>query len=116
MNATFKSKFRNKMALADMKRNRSRTGYLEEGLGIWSRTGKGWYTGEIIEHCYNVGLQDSAGIYCSREQDPEGQNAFYFLGIDPSKGDDKSSADGALVNLRAVPRILSVNGDDITLY
>jgi hypothetical protein len=102
-NDTFSGILRNEAALKDMKKNKTKEGYLAEGIGVWGRNKKGLYTSEMIKHCHEVGVRDNARIICSRREDPQGDKAKYFLGIDPAKADNKKADDGALVSLRALP-------------
>jgi hypothetical protein len=101
--ASFKERFREDLAMRDMKANKTASGFLQEGLGIWSKNGKGWYTSEMIDRCFSIGATQGAQVYCSRGEDPEGDKALYFLGIDPARAETKKADDGALVVLRAVP-------------
>jgi hypothetical protein len=107
---TFKQKFREKRVLIDMKKNRTRAGYLQEVLGIWSKNGKGLYTQDIIDKCYEIGAERKSTpiIAANNEVEKDSavlKNVFYFLGIDPSKGDNNKADDGALVALRASARV-----------
>lgn len=102
---TFEERFRNHAALRDMKKNKSKQGYLAEGIGVWGNNRRGLYTSEMIKHCHEVGLRDKAEIVCSRTEDVEGDKAHYFLGVDPAKADNKKADNGALVVLRAVPLV-----------
>lgn len=107
--ATFKDKFRADKVIHQL-RIKGKAGYLQEALGFWSKNGRGWYTGEILDRCYDLGRQQKAEIYCSRQEDPEGDKAYYFLGVDPARAEEKKADDGALVVLRAVPLIAGANG------
>lgn len=100
---TFTERFRNEGALKDMKKNKTKEGYLAEGIGVWGRNCKGLYTSDMIKHCHELGKRDESPVVCSRREDPQGAVAKYFLGIDPAKADNKKADDGSLVVLRAVP-------------
>ena len=112
--SSFKDKLREDQAMKDMKLNKSRSGYLQEALGIWSRNGRGLYTTEMIELCNALGASKAADIFCSRKEDPQGDRARYFLGVDPAKADTKKADDGALVALRAIPMVSENNTDPRT--
>lgn len=101
--ATFRERFREDMTLKDMKQNKTRAGFLQEALGIWSKNGRGWYTPDTIQKCFQLGVMQKAEVYCSRAEDPEAERALYFFGVDPSKADTAKADDGAIVGLRAVP-------------
>lgn len=102
---SFRDEFREELVLKDMKKNKSPQGYLAEGIGVWGQNGKGLYTTQMLEHCYEIGAREKAEVICSRKEDPEGLKAYYFLGVDPAKADNKKADDGALVSLRAMPLI-----------
>ena len=108
--SSFKDKFREDRAVKDIRR-KGRAGYLQEALGFWSKNGKGWYTQDMINHCYAVGRSNGSDYYCSRNEDPLGFKAHYFLGVDPAKAEEKKSDDGALVVLRVVPLLDSLPND-----
>lgn len=90
---------------------KTRSGFLQEALGIWSTNGKGLYTGEMVQRCQALGVANLASIYCARAEDPEGEKAHYFCGIDPAKSNEKKSDDGAIVVLRALPIISELSQD-----
>lgn len=96
--------FRNDKVIEDIRKaNTSRSHFLQEALGIWSKNGRGFYTGESIARCYALGERMGAQVYCSRAEDPEAENALYFAGVDPARAETKKADDGAIVVLRAVP-------------
>jgi hypothetical protein len=101
---TFKDRFREDQVIKDL-RKKGRAGFLQEALGVWSNNGRGWYTSETIRHCYEVGERNEAKVYLSRQEDPQGSKAHYFVGVDPARSETKKADDGAIVTLRAVPLI-----------
>ncbi len=108
---SFKQIFREEKVLKDMKKNRSTSGYLQEGLGIWSKNGKGWYNHDVVEGCRRVGRERGIKPMVSVIDDPLYSDAkgkakvHFFLGVDPARADQKKADDGALVALRAEPRV-----------
>lgn len=101
-NETFKYRFREDRAIHDLRR-KGKSGYLQEALGFWSKNGTGWYSGLVIDRCYELGKQWKSAIYTNRAEDPEGGRAYYFLGVDPARAASDKADDGAMVVLRAVP-------------
>jgi hypothetical protein len=102
---SFKKSFRETHVIKDMKLKFSRQKYLQEGLGIWSKNGRGWYSGESMEKCLELGKKLGYEPLVRRSDDPDkSDHVRYFMGVDPSKGDGKKSADGAMVVLRAAPK------------
>jgi len=104
---TFREALRDERMIRDMRLHKSKAGYLQEALGVWSKTGTGWYTKEIIDACLSTGEERGTEILCGRSEDwaPEEKknDVFYFLGVDPAPAANKKSDDGALVTLRAQP-------------
>jgi hypothetical protein len=54
---TFREEFRMEQKLASMKAQFTREHYLCEVLGIWSRSGRGWYSEEALARCVQRGRQ-----------------------------------------------------------
>lgn len=107
---TFRDVFREEGVIKDIKKNKSRQGFLQEALGIWSRNGKGWYTTELIGKCFEIAKLRGVCPMTTRHDDWEPsqekrKHIHYFLGIDPAKGDIKKADDGALAILRAAPAV-----------
>jgi hypothetical protein len=104
---SFKEVFREEKVLKDIKAAKSAAGYRQEALGIWSTTGRGWYTQPILDAAHELGTRRNFGPICGRNQDPEPENkdVHFFLGADPARAENKKADDGALVTLRARPMI-----------
>lgn len=107
---SFREKFRDVKALRDMKTNKSAAGYLQEGLGIWSQNGKGWYSQDLMDQAYAAGVDRQSKVMISADEDTDKENVFYFLGADPAKADNKKSDDGALIVIRAKPLVTNPRG------
>lgn len=112
---TFKKALRETKVLRDMKAKHTKSKFLQEGLGIWSYNGRGWYSTEFLDMCVDLGRKRHLLPITRRSQDPKcaDENVRYFMGVDPSKGDLKKSDDGALVVLRAEP-LFKDAGDNIS--
>lgn len=101
---SFRDVFREDKVLKDMKAAKSAAGYRQEGLGVWSETGKGWYTTEMVDAARDLGISMAATPITSRDEDPaKFENPHFFLGADPARAETKKADDGALVVLRAAP-------------
>jgi hypothetical protein len=46
---SYREKLREVKVIHDMKVNKTRAGYLQEAIGIWSQNGKGWYSQDLID-------------------------------------------------------------------
>jgi hypothetical protein len=109
---SFKETLREVKVLQDMKLRHSKSKFLQEGLGIWSKNGKRWYDAECLDRCVEIGRERKLEPMISRRDDKNpGEKVHFFLGADPAKGDGKKSDDGALVLLRAEP-IVDEPGND----
>lgn len=106
---TYREKLREVKVMRDMKINKSKGGYLQEALGFWSKNGKVLYNGEFFERAYDTGLQRGARVLCQKADDwshADKRNEIrWFLGADPAKADQAKADDGALVLLRAEPKV-----------
>lgn len=110
---SFRAALREVKVLKDMKAKHSKSKFLQEGLGIWSRNGRRWYDSECIDKCVELGRKrDLVPLINRREYKGDGEKVRYFLGVDPAKGDGKKSDDGALVCLRAEP-LVEEAGDNL---
>lgn len=102
---SFKETLRELRTLKDQRAKWTKAKYLQEGLGIWSKNGRGWYEVETLDKCVALGI-DRGLTPLIRRNEPgqkDNENVHYFLGADPSKGDKKKADDGALVLMRAIP-------------
>lgn len=101
---SFKQVFREDKVLKDLKAAKSTAGYLQEGIGVWSETGKGWYTTDMVEAARALGTARGMCAISTRDEDwNPAQKAHYFLGIDPARAETRKADDGALVAFRAAP-------------
>jgi hypothetical protein len=110
----FNETLRENRVLKDLMGKWTKSKRLQEGLGIWSKNGRGWYDQEVLDNCISVGKERGLRPIVRRD-DPtndikDSEHVYYFLGADPAKGDKKKADDGALVLLRAVP--LTVDAGD----
>lgn len=106
---TYKEKLREVKVMRDMKINKSKAGYLQEALGVWQKNGKVLYNGEFFDTAYDTGQQRGTRVLCHKDEDwspPAKRNEIrWFLGADPAKADQAKADDGALVVLRAEPKV-----------
>jgi hypothetical protein len=107
---SFKQVHREDKTLRDMRKNKSAGGFRQEGLGLWSVSGSGLYTGDMVARAYANGKERSVDPMVSRHEEKISDKIklakiHYFLGADPAKADTKKADDGSLVILRAEPRI-----------
>ena len=102
---TFADQYRIESTLKTMKSGfaGNKSGWLAEGLGIWSRGGKGCYATDSLLRCVELGRQRKL-VPCIRRGEKEGDDVHYFLGLDPAPAQGPKSDDGAMVVLRAQPR------------
>lgn len=102
---SFRELFREERLLRDMKTRKTRIGFMQEGLGIWTKTGHTLYDTSMLKQSRIIGQQMGNIIITNHRQDPEKDptKRFYFLGADIAKGEKKKSDDGALVTIRASP-------------
>lgn len=107
--------------VAQMRRNLANDAeFLGEVLGIWSVSGSGWYSGEALLVCVSLGRQHGLKPILSRSMDAEEnlaevlkrasatgqQMVFYFCGVDSAPAQRREADDGAIVVLRAMPKVL----------
>lgn len=110
---SFRRQHRESKVLTDLQEKLSTEKWLGEGLGIWARKGRGWYSGEAIERCVDIGRVTNFAPMVRRSEDPhDNDEVRYFNGSDPAKADTKKADDGALVTLRSAPRIPNA-GDNL---
>jgi hypothetical protein len=108
---SFKDSFREDRVLADMKKGKTEAGYLQEGFGIWSKNGRVWYSEDQMKAAQMIGASRGLRAICNRKEDREKDlkrllEVFYFLGIDPARAEHRKADDGALVILRAQPKVV----------
>jgi len=107
---SFKAVLRDEKNIRDMKKNKPGAGFRQEGLGIWSKNGRGFYTKDMIDRMQAIGADRGAVPMVSRADDWEKDKdrlslAHYFTGIDPAKADLKKADDGTMATLRAIQRV-----------
>lgn len=106
---TYKQRYRIEKTFRNMKLNRSTAGYLQEGLGFWSSNGQVLYSGEYFDTAYAIGKERNVRPMVNRAEDASGisgqETVRFFLGIDPAKSDTRKADDGAMVVLRAEPKM-----------
>jgi hypothetical protein len=76
--------------------------FKREGLGLWARDTRGWYSEEAIEKCVALGFTNNLQPEISRNASLG--DVYYFLGYDPAPAQKQASDDAALAVLRARPR------------
>lgn len=86
----------------EMLQKRSRTYFLREGLGLWRRDAKGFYSEEAMQRCVSAGIAAGTEVECTRSAGLA--EAHYFMGIDPASAQRDRADDGALVVLRLRPK------------
>lgn len=99
---TFAEEYRIEETLAAMKAQFTPSHWLREGLGIWARETKGWYSEAALGRCLELGRQ--LRLQPEGVRPPHQNDAYYFLGVDPAPAQGKRSDDGALVIGKAWPR------------
>jgi hypothetical protein len=102
---TFREEFRMEQKLESMKAQFTRQHYLCEVLGVWSRSGRGWYSDEALARCVERGRQLNTEACCTAEASDEGGQAgrkwHYFMGVDPAPAVGVRSDDGVICVMRA---------------
>lgn len=108
----FKEEVPNWQTITDMKVQLTKTHFLREGLGIWARETKGWYSEEAVERCIELGKQLGTQPEISRNTIQAITNRMlgnpvhlhYFMGVDPAPAQTQKADDGALAILKCQPR------------
>jgi len=102
---TFKDQYRDEKRLRTLKLSNTPEKFRAEGLGLWQKQSKGWYTSEMIEAGQALGRQRKLEPILSRATDPLGKDpeVRYFLGVDPAPSQGQRSDEGAIMVLRARP-------------
>ena len=114
---SFRDVFRDDRAMKDMRKSHSISGFMQEALGLWSKNGKGWYTQDVIDHAYDIGLNRGTLPLVGAHQDIAAKDpkrmaiVRYFEGEDPARGETTKAADGAKVVLRAEPAVEKPTAD-----
>ncbi len=105
--------YRENRVLKDLRKRKTEQGFIQEGLGFWGKTGRKWYSQDMIDAAREKGRYRRVMPLTSRDEDtdPDQPKVFFFEGIDPSKADDKKADDGAKVILRAKQRTKEVSQD-----
>jgi hypothetical protein len=88
--------------ISNMKATFTRAHFLREGLGIWAKETKGWYSEEALDRCVAAGQANGTEPEISRSN--KFGTCYYFEGIDPAPALGKKSDDGAKAILRVRPR------------
>lgn len=111
---TFRERFRDDKRLKTMRDNLTPEAFLAEGLGLWGRSARGWFTESMTETGLANGAKRGVKVAISRAMDerqrpsPAGSSqalAYYFHGIDTAPAQGQRADDGALSVLRAIPLV-----------
>ena len=107
---THQAMWRHDIEMRDAKKRMSPAKYSQEVLGIWGKTGRGWYTRDMLDACREAGKRRNVQTITSAKSDPAWNSprmtwVKYFAGIDPAKSQDAKAANGAIVIARATPRL-----------
>ena len=85
-----------------MLKGRSRAHFLREGLGLWARDTKGFYSEDALQRCVTAGIAAGTEVECTRNG-ALGE-VHYFDGIDPASAQKNTADDGGMVTLRIRPK------------
>ena len=85
-----------------MLRGRSRAHFQREGLGLWARDTKGFYSEEALDNCVKSGIAAGTEVECGRNLVLEALH--YFEGVDSAPSQSKGADDGGKSVLRLRPR------------
>lgn len=107
---SFRDEFRIEKNILNMKRTKTPAKFREEGLGLWSRSGTGLYSHDMILRSREIGVERSILPIICRQQDwrtdiEKLKRVHYFLAGDPARAANLKADDGALVVLRVEPRV-----------
>lgn len=89
--------------IASMKKEFTRAHFLREGLGIWARETRGWYSEAAVERCVAAGMGNNLQPETTRNS-ALGSELHYFLGYDPAPAQTSTADDAGLAVLRCRPR------------
>lgn len=108
---SFREEYRVDAVIGQLRSKMGRADFLGEGLGLWTRSGKGWYTDTSVEACVALGRERGLRPVVSRHQDENNsEQVHYFMGVDPAPAQGQRSDDGSICILRARPRYLADDG------
>ena len=85
-----------------MLKTRSRAHFQREGLGLWARDTKGFYSEDALERCVQAGIAAGTEVECGRNQGLA--DAHYFDGVDPAPAQSQRADDGGMSVLRLRPK------------
>lgn len=115
-NKTHREMWRHDQQMQHDRKHRTVSRYLQENCGIWGKTGKGWYTREILDNCRKIGrAREVVPMVAQKYHHNFGTDkmAFtkFFAGIDPAKSETRKAADGSIVVGVAEPKGLKPTED-----
>ncbi len=103
----FKVEYRDEKTIRRMKVNLETADFEGEALGVRRKSGKGWYSDEVVYPCIRLGQELDINPVISRASDKwDSEFTFYFGGGDTAPAQGRKSDDGAIVTLRARPKAL----------
>jgi hypothetical protein len=85
-----------------MLKGRTRAHFQREGLGLWARDTRGWYSEEALDRCVKGGIAAGTQPECARNAALA--DAIYFEGVDSAPAQGGKADDGAKVVLRLRPK------------
>jgi hypothetical protein len=85
-----------------MLKTRSRAHFQREGLGIWARDTKGFYSEDALDRCVQAGIAAGTEVECARNHGLP--DVHYFGGVDPAPAQSSGADDGATAVLRLRPK------------
>jgi len=85
-----------------MLKGRSRAHFQREGLGLWARDTKGFYTEDALARCVEAGIAAGTEVECTRNA-ALGE-VRYFNGDDPAAAQSRTADDGGMAVLRLRPK------------
>ena len=85
-----------------MLKGRSRAHFQREGLGLWARDTKGFYSEDALGRCVLAGVAAGTEVECTRNMNLG--EVHYFEGVDPASAQSSKADDGGLAVLRLRPR------------
>ena len=100
--APFRDVVPNWQTIDTMQKQFTRAHFLREGIGIWARETKGWYTEDALNRCVRAGCAAGTEVECTRN--PNLPGALYFEGVDSAPAQGGKADDGAKVVLRLRPK------------
>ena len=85
-----------------MLKGRSRAHFQREGLGLWARDTKGFYSEDALQRCVSAGMALGTEVEVTRNGSLA--DLHYFKGVDSAPAQGKKSDDGGMAVLRLRPR------------